>query len=83
MYITGSVETLESRIHQLVGINQPTGATFVSSALGDVTSFVTEARSYLGGGTITNQHSGKWERELRQQRYALSGDASQLMTQQL
>jgi hypothetical protein len=83
MYITGSIETLESRIHQLVSMNQPTGDTFVSSALGDMVNFVTEAQSYLVGGTISNQQSGKWEREIRQRRYALSGDVSQMLVQQL
>jgi len=82
MYITGTQYDYASRLHQLLGMNQPTGATFVSSALSDYNKFITEGRSYIARGTVTAQESGHWEQEARKQRWLLSGDASQMLVQQ-
>lgn len=83
MYITGTASDYTSRLHQLPGTSQPTGATFVSSCLADIASFKTEGRSYIASGLASPQVSGKWEQELRVTRWRLSGDGAQMLTQQL
>ena len=82
MYITGSQYDFASRLHQLVGMSQPTDATFFSSVMTDFNNFMAEGRVYLGAGTVTVQESGHWEQEARKQRYILSGDANQMLVQQ-
>lgn len=82
MYITGTASDFNSRLHELLAMSQPTGATFVSSSLSDANSFLTEGRSYINSGLASDQVSGKWETEMRRQRWILSGDANQMLTQQ-
>lgn len=89
MYILGTQYDFASRLHQLATMNIPTGVnpngtsgTLIGSGLASINSFLTEGRSYINSGTVTAQESGKWEQEIRKQRWLLSGDASQMLTQQ-
>lgn len=81
MYITGNPSDYASRLSQLIGTNQPTGAAFVSNCLTDINSFLIEGRAYINSGLASPQVSGKWEQELRRQRWLMSGDANQMLLQ--
>lgn len=81
MYITGTQYDFASRMHQLADMNVPTG-TLVASGLASINSFLIEGRSYINSGFVTQQESGKWEKEARLLRYQLSGDGAALLRQQ-
>lgn len=83
MYITGTMDSFMSRLHQLPALYADptvTGAVFINSGIVSINTFLIEGWSYLASGFIAN--SGAWEQEARQQRFRLSGDANQLLTQQ-
>lgn len=89
MYLTGTQYDFASRLHQLATLNIPTGVnsdgtsgTLRASGLASINSFLIEGRSYINSGFSTAQESGKWEKEVRMQRFRLSGDGSQVLTQQ-
>jgi hypothetical protein len=81
MYITGTQYDFASRMHELADMNVPTG-TLVASGLDSINSFLIEGRTYINSGFVTQQESGRWEKEARLIRYMLSGDAN-ILTGQL
>jgi hypothetical protein len=82
MYITGTRSDYPSRLHELPGLNAPTGTDIIASGLSDISSFLIEGRAYINSGLASAPISGKWEQEVRRWRWTLSGDASQMLTQQ-
>lgn len=66
MYVSGSINDLEMRLHQL-----PTG-------LNEVAQYRAEATGLLTQSGITPQLSGKWTDEVNLQNYRLSQNPSYL-----
>lgn len=83
MYITGTISSFSSRLHQLppIGNNTTETADFYASGILSVNQFITEGKSYIDAGLVTAGLSGMWEKEARQNRYMMSGDAQALVTQ--
>lgn len=82
MYITGTASDFTSRLHQLPSFNAPTGS-IIASGLNGISLFLVEGRAYINSGLASTQVSGKWEQELRKQRWLLSGNSAQMLVQQL
>lgn len=81
MYITGTIDSFSSRLHQLPALNNPTGQAYYGSGIFGVNQFVLEGQSYIAAGLVTAGLSGQWEQEARKQRYLLSGDANAMLVQ--
>lgn len=65
MYITGTIDSFTSRLHQLPALNNPTGQGFYSSGIFSINQFIIEGRSYIQAGLVTAGLSGQWEKETR------------------
>jgi hypothetical protein len=81
MYVTGTISSFASRLHQLPSFTTATGLTFRHSGIWSVNQFIIEGKSYIASGWVSAGLSGQWEREARNQRYRMSGDARAMLVQ--
>jgi len=83
MYISGTISDFMTRLHELPQMNSGvTGQVDLVAANNALNQFVTEGRGYLASG-VHPDTSGHWEYEIRSQRYRLTGDFNQMLTQNL
>ena len=83
------MDTFMSRLHSLptqgnniTTTGQQATTDFLASGLYSIQQFLIEGRSYISSGFINAGLSGAWEQEVRRLRWTLSGDPTQMTTQQ-